>query len=75
MTILAFGQIADIVSENELALVSADNTEALRIKLAELFPALLTMKFQLAVDKKIAGKKTPLTDKSIVALLPPFSGG
>jgi molybdopterin converting factor small subunit len=32
-------------------------------------------KYVIAVDKKVANENTTLTENSIVALLPPFSGG
>jgi molybdopterin synthase sulfur carrier subunit len=38
-------------------------------------PALAGMKYIIAVDKQVIIKNTILNNNSVVALLPPFSGG
>jgi molybdopterin converting factor small subunit len=43
--------------------------------LEEKYEQLKGIKYAIAVDKKIVSGNAPLQDKSVVALLPPFSGG
>jgi len=51
------------------------DTNSLVIELHDLYPALAKAKYAIAVDKKVVNENTTLTENSIVALLPPFSGG
>lgn len=72
--IILFGQLADITGGS----VSVDNvadTDSLINALHKDFPALTKMKYLIAVDKQVIKENTVLNKKSMVALLPPFSGG
>ena len=51
------------------------STEALKNQLFEQFPELKSMKFSLAVNKKMVLEDSVLASGAEVALLPPFSGG
>ena len=51
------------------------DTNALVKELHILYPALAGAKYVIAVDKKVVNENTTLAENSIVALLPPFSGG
>ncbi len=73
--ILTFGQITDITDKSEFKLVGVNTTEELNAKLAELFPELPSIKYSVAVNKKIVRENTKLNNEDEVALLPPFSGG
>lgn len=46
-----------------------------RLQLETKFPALKGMRYLIAVDKKIVADDGLLREGSVVALLPPFSGG
>jgi molybdopterin synthase sulfur carrier subunit len=74
MTILAFGQIAELCGRPQLE-ADVSDTDALRALLQERYPALRDRTYVIAVDRKTIGGNTPLTSSSVVALLPPFSGG
>ena len=73
--VLAFGKIADILSCQEMEMTDMDTAGAVRSALESRFPTLKGMRYQIAVDKKIAPDDRRLEHNSEVALLPPFSGG
>jgi molybdopterin converting factor small subunit len=75
INVLFFGQLAEITGKNELQYEGIQDTEQLISRLLENYPALRNIRFACAVDQKIVNNNTTLSDKSIVALLPPFSGG
>lgn len=74
LKVILFGRLADIagpsVSVNDVA-----DTDGLVNVLHKDYPALGDTKYIVAVDKQIINGNTPLNNNSIVALLPPFSGG
>jgi len=74
MQILLFGQLADIAG-NLVSLDGVIDTDSLISALHRKHPALANSKYVIAVDKKIITSNQQLTEKSVVALLPPFSGG
>ena len=72
--IILFGKLADIAGGS----VSVDNipdTDSLVESLNKRYPELATAKYVIAVDKQVIKENTVLNKKSMVALLPPFSGG
>ncbi len=75
INLLSFGQIADIVGKQEIKIAAIVNTDDLFKNLLELFPALESVKFVMAVNKQVIQKNTLLNQNDTVALLPPFSGG
>ena len=75
LSILTFGQITDITSKSELKVTGINTTDELNKKLVELFPALSSVKYSIAVNRKVIQQNTELKDGDTVALLPPFSGG
>ncbi len=70
-----FGQLTDIIKSNTLTLTGTTDTKGLVDELKKRYPALSQAKYILAVDKQTVTENTILKDGSIVALLPPFSGG
>jgi len=74
MTIITFGQIAELLS-NKITFDAVSDTDTLRNKLEEKFPALLNIKYAIAIDKKIVLSNTEINETSTIAILPPFSGG
>ena len=74
VNVIIFGQLTDIAGSS-LALENIADTNSLVKKLHILYPALADSKYAIAVNKKVVNENTTLTENSIVALLPPFSGG
>ncbi len=72
--IKAFGLLADITG-SDFSVIELRDTDSLRQLLAERYPALSTIHYAIAIDKKIVSGNTLINETSSVALLPPFSGG
>lgn len=75
ITIVAFGSVTDIIGKYDITINDVDNTNELITQLEKIYPALKSANYALAVNKKIINQAEPLEDNSVVALLPPFSGG
>lgn len=73
--ILAFGQIAELVGASEFLVADVPDTDALKAWLANNYPAIQNIAFAISVGKKKVVENTALSSYSVVALLPPFSGG
>lgn len=75
VTVLIFGQLADITGLSEIHLNDVSDRDELIQTLNQQYPGLAESKYAIAVDKKVISQNTQFTDNSIIALLPPFSGG
>jgi molybdopterin synthase sulfur carrier subunit len=75
ISILPFGKLADILSTQEWEMAGVTTAGEVRLQLETKFPALKGMRYLIAVDKKIVKDDSLLGEGSVVALLPPFSGG
>ena len=74
LKIILFGKLADITG-NSLTVNNVADTDSLVNELRKNYPALAGMKYIIAVDKQVIIENTILNNNSVVALLPPFSGG
>ena len=74
VNIITFGQIAEL-SSGKITLENVGDTDTLKQRLVAEYPALLNMKYALAVDKKVVSGNVAISETSAIALLPPFSGG
>jgi molybdopterin converting factor small subunit len=74
LKIIMFGRLADIAG-NTIAIDDVKDTDALVNELNKKYPALTNARYVIAVNKQIIKEKTVLDNSSVVALLPPFSGG
>lgn len=75
MEILFFGQLTDITKTSSLQINEASDLTALKKNLFEKFPALSASHFMVAVDNKLIKENVELTETSVVAFMPPYSGG
>lgn len=73
--IKAFGMVAEKIGTDALVMENPGSSEVLKQKLFDRFPELKTIKFSLALDKKMLHADTTISAGAEVALLPPFSGG
>ncbi len=73
--LLAFGQIAEITGKSTWKMTEIKDTNELIKKLEEQFPALVIMKYSIAVNKKLIQENTTINNDDTIGLLPPFSGG
>jgi len=74
VNIIFFGQLADIAGTSVFINGVAD-TDTLITALHNTYPALARAKYVIAVDKRVITSNTLVNEKTVVALLPPFSGG
>lgn len=75
INLLSFGQVADITGKASLKIADVENTNELTLLLAKEYPQLQSIKYSIAVNKKIIRENTQLNHQDTVAILPPFSGG
>jgi len=73
--VMIFGQLSDIVNSHELTLTGIPDTNGLVSELNNRYPLLAGSRYVMAVNRQTVTANTVLDDDSIVALLPPFSGG
>ena len=74
MHIILFGRLADIAGNSVFVRDVAD-TDSLINALHNTYPALAEAKYVIAVNKQVITSNTLLNENTVVALLPPFSGG
>ena len=74
LKVIMFGKLADIAG-NSVSVNDVNDTDSLIISLHKDYPALADTKYVVAVDKQVIKENTILNNNSVVALLPPFSGG
>jgi sulfur-carrier protein len=70
-----FGQLTEIINSHELTLTDIPDTNSLINELNKRYPLLLGSRYIMAVNKHTITANTALNGDSVVALLPPFSGG
>jgi sulfur-carrier protein len=75
VNIILFGQLTDITGSNRIVVNDVTNTDELQHALNKLYPSMAALKYIIAVNKKTVIGNTPIDASSIVAVLPPFSGG
>jgi len=75
ITVMVFGQLADIIQCKQLDIKEAADTQALVRQLEDQYPRLTQSKYVIAVNKRVITENTELINGATVALLPPFSGG
>ncbi len=73
--VILFGQIADITGSSSIVLENVADMNELKRQMHTRYPALATMKYTVAVDKKVVTENVALSNNNTIALLPPFSGG
>lgn len=73
--ITLFGQLTDIAGSNTITVNNCADTDSLVNRINVLYPAMKGVKYLIAVNKKVMQTNTAISENSMVALLPPFSGG
>jgi molybdopterin converting factor small subunit len=75
ISILLFGELADLAGDAKISFEEVNDTDALKEAIYNRYPALKAKSFLIAVDKHIVTEKTAIGKGAEIALLPPFSGG
>jgi molybdopterin converting factor small subunit len=70
-----FGCLIDAVGAASVKIEEVTDLQSLREKILHAYPSLQKFSFVTAIDKKIVRGNAILNEKSMVVLMPPFSGG
>ncbi len=73
--IKTFGMISELVGSDSFEMDNPGSLGELKQRLYKLYPSLQTIKFTIAMDKKIISVDADISQGKEIALLPPFSGG
>ncbi|GAA0878191.1 hypothetical protein GCM10009119_11590 [Algoriphagus jejuensis] len=73
--IKAFGLIAEKLGTADLEMAYSADSGLLLEDLLSKFPDLRSLKFSLAINKKLISGTQVIPEGAEIALLPPFSGG
>ena len=72
--VVLFGRLTDIAG-GSIIVNDVSDTNSLVQMLHKKYPTFANTKYLIAVDKEVIKGNTILKNNSMVALLPPFSGG
>ena len=70
-----FGQLTDLTKADVIFLEDMVNTDLLKKRVIELYPALAHTTFMMALNNNMVNEKTDIASNSVIAFMPPFSGG
>lgn len=75
INILFFGQLTEKVGSSSISIDNPGSISKLKAELLSRFPALQTATFSIALNNVLIAEETTIPDNSIIAFMPPFSGG
>ena len=75
MEILFFGQLTDITKASSIQMNGISDLIALKKHLFEKYPGLSAFNIMIAVDNRLVNDNVELADSSVIAFMPPYSGG
>jgi sulfur-carrier protein len=73
--IMVFGQLKEAFGSDSISIENIEDSTQLTDALLLQYPQLKDLSFRIAIDKNLIYTQTPISSSSIIALLPPFSGG
>ena len=73
--VMLFGRLTDATGGKQVTVRDVRDTDGLLQQLQSSYPGLVGLPYLVAVDRQIISVNTPLQDGTVVALLPPYSGG
>lgn len=73
--VMLFGRLMDATGGKQVTVRDVKDTDQLLQQLKSTYPGLVGLPYLIAVDQNIVSANTPLKDGSVVALMPPYSGG
>jgi len=72
---MIFGQLTDILGGTTIELPSVKDSNELERILIERYPLLANTKYRIAINKQLISGNVNISAETVIALLPPFSGG
>jgi len=73
--ILFFGQLTDITACDAVKIENPGTTEAVKEWLCKQYPGLAGAKFVMSLNNQMIVAPLKIIEPSIIACMPPFSGG
>jgi len=70
-----FGQLTDLTKTEKVLIEDMRDTNIMINKIMEMYPALANATFKVALNNKLVNDNIEITENSIIAFMPPFSGG
>ncbi len=70
-----FGQLADLTKSDAIFLDDLADTDLVKERVLELYPSLQQTTFMMALNNEMVHEKIIISENSIIAFMPPFSGG
>ena len=70
-----FGQLTDLTKTEKVLIEDIRDTDMMINKITEMYPALATATFKVALNNKLVNDNIEIAENSIIAFMPPFSGG
>lgn len=70
-----FGQLTDLTKTETVFLDNVTDTDLVMKKIIEMYPALANSTFKMALNNKLINGNIEVAENSIIAIMPPFSGG
>jgi len=75
VTVYFFGSLVDITGQPAKDFNGFADTDSLNRNVQDEYPALVSAKYFIAVNRQMIHSNRALNDGDTVALMPPFSGG
>lgn len=73
--IISFGKIAEIIGSQMITVPDQTDTDQINDILVELFPDLRSIKYRMALNEHLVNQNIVIVNGSVIAIMPPFSGG
>jgi molybdopterin synthase sulfur carrier subunit len=70
-----FGQLTDLVKTEKVLIEGVSDTDMVRKKIVEMYPILANATFKMALNNKLIIENVEVAENSVIAFMPPFSGG
>ena len=70
-----FGQLSDITNTESVFLENLTDTDTAMNKVIEMYPLLKDATFKMALNNKLVNENSALAENSVIAFMPPYSGG
>ena len=70
-----FGQLTDLTKTEKVLIEDIRDTNMMINTIIEMYPALATATFKVALNNKLVNDNIEIAENSIIAFMPPFSGG
>ncbi|BFG69466.1 hypothetical protein KACHI17_03470 [Sediminibacterium sp. KACHI17] len=74
-SVLFFGQLIEIIGAKQLELEGHTDIQSLITMLHQQYPLLKQSKYVIAINQEVISHNRKLEENSVVAFMPPFSGG